>query len=139
MDQPSALHNVARALCPKLDRPWLDALLAESSAIHSQWARWWWLTGAVQLLLSCMKWRLFAATRGAWGILLAVSLASFVVCVIVAWFGVEINAMDDDVFLALSGLLFLFLLGGAGITVKRTLHCEGQIVIRGRGQTEMNR
>ncbi len=44
------LYRISRTACPVADRPWLDALFAESVAVASGPARFVWLLGAWGLL-----------------------------------------------------------------------------------------
>lgn len=67
------LYRIARGACPRADRPWLDALIAELSAIETNRARVAWLLGASTFVIRRHAYRMGAGLRIAAGASLVAS------------------------------------------------------------------
>lgn len=69
------LHRISRSACPPADRPWLDALFAESDAVESGRARLVWLLGALGLVADRHARRLASMITPTWLACLIATLA----------------------------------------------------------------
>lgn len=96
----SLLYRAARALCPRGDRVWIDALFAELPRIHGRRARASWMLGALPVVASTS---MAAAAISVPGKLRWALLACFAVLLLSggnAYYGYELAGIDDDAFLA---------------------------------------
>jgi hypothetical protein len=109
------LYRISRSACPAADRPWLDALFAESDAVESGRARLVWLLGAWGMLMDRQAQRLDLRLIIGTAACLALSLVSGAF-----WFtGYEGLALDDDLYMAGSGIFIAALLGLSAAQLRR--------------------
>ena len=111
------LGRLARAACPRAERPWLDALFAELATIEGAWPRRLWLLGAVQLVAARNVERLGAGLVRHLNLAIVAALAGATAAATFSRSGHEALG-DDDVFIGLA-LVFaaagVALLGLAGV------------------------
>lgn len=109
------LYRISRAACPAADRPWLDALFAESDAVESGRTRLVWLFGAWGLLIDRQARRLDSRLLIAAALCLALSLASGAL-----WFtGYEGLSLDDDFYMAGAAVFVSALVGLSAAQLRR--------------------
>jgi hypothetical protein len=94
---PTTFARIARALAPRADRRWIDAMLAELDAVEPH-RRSAWIRGALAIAWSGVRMRLAALPVAIW------SGIVFTACALVASIGAshsetEWLVMEDDVFL----------------------------------------
>jgi hypothetical protein len=109
------LYRISRSACPAADRPWLDALYAESDAVESGRARLVWLLGAWGMLMDRQARRLDPRLVLAAVLCLALSLVSAAL-----WFtGYEGLSLDDDLYMAGSAIFIAALVGLSAAQLRR--------------------
>lgn len=109
------LYRISRSACPAADRPWLDALFAESDAVDSGRARFVWLLGAWGMLIDRQVRRLDPRLVLAAVFCLALSLISGAL-----WqAGYEGLSIDDDFYMAGVAVFVSALIGLSAAQLRR--------------------
>lgn len=98
------VQRCATAICPPAGRRWVEAIIAETTAIDGPWQRARWLIGLTRVLAASIGAEAGALLSGRhrWGMALALCAAAL--CGAVFIMGYEALGFDDDVFLALGSL-----------------------------------
>lgn len=95
------VQRLATAICPPSSRRWIDAMIAETSAVDGPWRQAVWLIGVTRVLAGSIGAEADALLSGRqrWGMALALCTAAL--CGAVFIMGYEALGLDDDVFLAI--------------------------------------
>ncbi len=98
------VQRLATAICPPASRRWIEAMIAETSAIDGPWRQARWLIGMAPVLAGSIGAQADALLSGRqrWGMALALCTAAL--CGAVFLMGFEALGLDDDVFLAIGSL-----------------------------------
>lgn len=96
--------RVLRRLCTQRERRWVDALLAESEAVPGGAARLSWLAGAVTFVGGSLVNRANAGIEGHALTATVLATVGLVISGVAFRIGYEGLPVDDDIYLALSGL-----------------------------------
>lgn len=96
--------RVLRRLCTQRERRWIDALLAESVAVPGGPARLSWLAGAVTFIGGSLLNRAGAAIEGRAVAAATLATVGLLVSSLAFRAGYEGLPVDDDIYLALSGI-----------------------------------
>ena len=98
------VQRFATAICPPASRRWIEAIIAETTAIDRPWHQAVWLIGVTRVLAASIGAEADALLSGRhrWGMALALCAAALCGAVFVA--GYEALGLDDDVFLGIGSL-----------------------------------
>jgi hypothetical protein len=111
------MRRVALAACPPRDRPWVEAMFAEISAVEGRGSRLAWVMGAIQFVASRNLGR--GATFLSRRLNLAIAFALCASIVSAALFRLEFEGygVDDNLFLLLAAGFAAICLGFLGIAL----------------------
>ena len=106
------MRRIALAVCPRGERPWLEALLGELGAVEGAGPRLSWLLGAAWLLVAANASRGLALFEPRLRFALPITLAATLLSAWISRNAAEQLGADDDVFV---GLTLFFGVTAAGL------------------------